>query len=195
MIAYLVTSLATGGITRNALSQRWRRHVSDARRDFRNGPLQRAIKKYGSGSFKIKHIASARNWSDLCATEVELVKEHQTRAPHGYNLTDGGEGIVGYIYAPELVARIAAKNRGRKHTPEAIALIAAASRGCKFLPSHGAAISAARKGKPLSPEHCKKLSLAKIGRKRPPRTKEHCARISEGLRRAHARRRVQANVQ
>lgn len=44
-------------------------------------------------------------------------------------------------------------------------------------------------GKKLSAEHREKLSAAKTGRKLPPRSAEHCARISAGLVRAHARKR------
>lgn len=46
-------------------------------------------------------------------------------------------------------------------------------------------------GKKLSDEHRMKLSAAKLGKKMPPRTPEHSARISEGLVRAHARRKTQ----
>lgn len=53
-----------------------------------------------------------------------------------------------------------------------------------------AKLRAAKIGKPLSSEHRAKMSAAKIGKKMPPRTAEHCAKISAGLVRAHARRKA-----
>jgi len=148
--------------------------------------LHAAIRKHGEMSFRIESIASAITRDDLSALECALIRQYATKAPLGYNLTDGGDGVVGLD--PEIVARTAERNRGRKHSAEALRLIGEASRGRVATPETRRAIGRARKGIPLSLEHRAKLSAAKAGKKLPPRSKEHSARISDGLRRAHARR-------
>lgn len=65
--------------------------------------------------------------------------------------------------------------------------------GCPKSPETREKIRQKHLGKTLSDEHRMKLSVAKLGKKMPPRTLEHSARISEGLVRAHARRKAQAN--
>lgn len=62
--------------------------------------------------------------------------------------------------------------------------------GRRVSPETRAKISAGHKGKTLSVEHRAKLSAAKLGKKRPPRSDDHCAKISEGLRRAWKRRKA-----
>lgn len=53
-----------------------------------------------------------------------------------------------------------------------------------------AKIAKAHKGKKLTADHRAKLSAAKVGKKRPPRSAEHSARIAAGLRKAWARRKA-----
>jgi group I intron endonuclease len=193
VIAYLVTNIVNGkryiGITSKTLKRRWGYHLRGSTKD-PHGILGRAIAKHGSGRFRVEEIACARDWDDLCAVEVELIKQYRTKSPCGYNLTDGGEGAYGKKLPQKQIDALRALSTGRKHTEEAKRKIGIASRGRKMPPSQGVKISQSRKGKRFSDEHRKKLSLAKIGRKRPVRSQEHSAKISEGLKRSWARRKA-----
>jgi hypothetical protein len=54
-----------------------------------------AIKKYGVDKFVFSHICDAFNFEAACDLERMLIQQHNTKAPFGYNLTDGGEGVAG----------------------------------------------------------------------------------------------------
>lgn len=188
-LIYVLTHAGSGreyvGISNNP-GRRWREHLRYAADGGRTA-LAAAIRKYGAEAFSQEVIACTRTWDDACEAERAIIVQRGTKVPNGLNLTDGGEGAGGL--PPEVLERISAANRGRKHRPEAIVRIAAASAARSLSEKGKASISVARKGKPLSEDHRAKLSAAKQGRKRSPRTAEHAARISEGLRAAWARRR------
>lgn len=158
MILYMVINRVANrryiGITSRGLRQRWLEHLADARSG-RGWALHDAIRQYGDDAFEIVEIERSDDWGRLCSCERQAIAKFNCIAPHGYNLTPGGEGGLGRVVSPETRAKI----------------------------------SAARKGKPLSDEHRAKLSAAKTGKKMPPRTAEHCAKISDGLKRAWQRRR------
>ena len=63
-------------------------------------------------------------------------------------------------------------------------------RGRIFSADTRAKLRAAHLGKRLPDEHRAKLAAAKLGKRMPPRTQEHRQRMTDGLRRAHARRRA-----
>ncbi len=92
---YTVTNTFTAkqyvGMTAN-LEKRWHQHKSA------NGSapaLHAAIQKYGKDSFVFAHVCSAFDLD--CARDIErmLIIQHNTKSPNGYNLTDGGDGVVG----------------------------------------------------------------------------------------------------
>jgi Pseudomonas phage homing endonuclease len=119
--AYLITCLATGrgyvGITSRGIRRRWNEHLYSARKRPGVGAVNRAIAKHGDGAFTIRVIAEAASWEELCKLEPFLIGRFKTRAPHGYNLSDGGEGPFGCKRDPESVERSAAKHRGRPCHP------------------------------------------------------------------------------
>lgn len=77
------------GITDN-LEQRWQQHKKDAKSKL-SRPLYRAMKKYGIDNFTITPICSTLTREDLGTVEQQLIAEHNTMTPNGYNLTSGGE--------------------------------------------------------------------------------------------------------
>lgn len=198
MTAYVVTCTPSGkryiGITRRTVAERWSQHVSNALCGRHKTALTSAIVKYGPLSFVVEPLCCSRSWEDLCEVEAILIKQEGTLSPGGYNLTFGGEGIVGYTYPREIVSRIAAKHRGVKRSPASIEKSAAFHRGRKRSDEHRKRVSEARRGKKLSLAHRAKLSAAKLGKPMGPLSAEHCARISDGLRRAWVRRRGGVHV-
>lgn len=92
-------------------------------------------------------LAVANDWDYLCDLERKAIQAFRTQKPHGYNLTDGGEGTPGYCMPPEsrerqrqkvmgskwtqeARQRFSEKCKGRVITPEARAKMAEAKRGC-----------------------------------------------------------------
>ena len=99
------------GITIQGIRVRWLSHCSAARNS-KNRALPRAIRKYGPKAFVVEHIASAKTREDLMALEVLLIKQWNTLAPQGYNLTGGGDGC--FAPSDETRRKISISGTGRK---------------------------------------------------------------------------------
>lgn len=124
--------------------------------------LHRAIRKYGKDAFKWEITKESNDPSELDRLEQETIHALNTVRPAGYNLTRGGDGVVGRT--PESLARIVAFHKGRKRSKETRNRISAACMGMKR-----------RNGAVLSEETKRKISIAMIGKKMPV---EHGQKIS-----------------
>lgn len=100
------------------------------------------------------------------------------------NLTDGGEGIVGYRFSEAARAKLSAIRRGVKKgplTPEHRAKIGAANRGRKHSPDAIAKMSARRRERPPASEETRaKIGAAQIGRKHTDEAKAKIGRAHKG---------------
>jgi len=90
------------GQTIHTLKQRRKVHLADARRKpkYRQA-FHHAIAKYGPSKFKWKVLLRSNDPQTLLAAEVCFIAELGAKAPDGYNLTDGGEGMVGFTHSEE----------------------------------------------------------------------------------------------
>jgi predicted GIY-YIG superfamily endonuclease len=148
LAVYIVTNIANGkqyvGITTN-LTRRWHQHLSA------NGSapaLHAAIKKYGPKEFVLSHICDAFDFDAACDIERNLIQQHNTKAPNGYNLTDGGDGVVG---------RKIPDNEKELRRKKIIALMASLSpeeKSEKF----------GTKNRIWSPEQIEKIRIANVGK-------------------------------
>ena len=116
-IAYVITNSVTAkqyvGVTVRGLRRRWADHLRAARNGTRTA-LYAAMRKYGSETFTVEHVASALSREALPQLERLLISQFGTVAPLGYNLTAGGDGVAGL---PRwIVERTANLNRGRRHS-------------------------------------------------------------------------------
>ena len=132
MIIYKVTHIASGkiyiGKWHGDLAQsRWKRHLSSVKCGSQTH-FHKAIRKYGSDSFRIEVIACASTREELNALEKHFIELYQSyKYEAGYNMTMGGD--FGAVSA-EVIARIVAKRhargnygngmRGKHHTSETI---------------------------------------------------------------------------
>lgn len=189
---YIITNKANGkqyvGITKN-LKRRWHDHK------VANGSapaLHAAIKKYGIEGFVFSHLCDAFDFESACDIEQMLIQQHNTKSPYGYNLTDGGEGVVGRSMSKEekevrraislaFTKSLSPEERsakfgvkGRKLTSEQKEKISASNKGKNLgkKPSDEvrAKMSAAQKAKPrkpLSEETKQKIRQSLLGRKMP----------------------------
>ena len=159
-VIYLIWNIVNGkkyvGQTVKTVKARFNEHARQ------NGIIGRAIRKYGKENFRYGVIKSCASKADMDCWEKYFIATLKSKKPNGYNLTDGGEGIVGLERTPEHCAKISTAKKGKSLSPE-----------------HCASISAGRKGISLSPEHCANIGDALRG---VPKTPEHCAHISAGQR-------------
>ena len=103
------------GITSQALSQRWKCNGYGYKRQriFWN-----AIQKYGWENIKHVLILDNLTHDEACKMEIELIKKHNsTNREFGYNLTNGGEGSLGYTHSEEILMKMRGRpsaNKGKK---------------------------------------------------------------------------------
>lgn len=146
------------GLTNN-FDRRCTQHKSAAANGTGCKAFGNAIRRYGWDAFTHEVLVEGLTAAEAKDMEVKLIAEYNTMSPNGYNLSTGGEHGV---HAPEVIERIAAKNRGKKRSPEVCAAISEASRNRspETLAKIGASVSAALKGKPKSPEHVEAVRSA-----------------------------------
>lgn len=170
-VIYKITCLVNGkayvGQTRQSLNMRIGQHKRDSRRS-RPG-IDAAIAKYGwsDETFKVEVLEMCLV-NMLNEREMFHIRELKSKAPSGYNLTDGGDGGRGLSPSAATRAKISAKlkgrpahNKGVKHTAEARAKMSAAQKAIGNIPPN-------HKGKKRghrSPETKAKLSLANKGKR------------------------------
>jgi len=126
-------------------------------------------------------------WEEACNIEKYLIDFYRTCANSCLcNLTDGGEGTLGYKHSHDRKAYYSLMFKGKKRSDEDKAKMRKPKingtnslKGKKLSEEHRLKLSLAKKGvkrKPLSEEHKKKLSLAKRGI---VFSEEHRRKISE----------------
>ncbi len=112
------------GITSGTADARWKKHQRNAAlgRDHRRGSecvgLYNAIRKYGASEFSFEVLASGVSWEELCSLERAEIRRRNTCSPHGYNLTEGGEGAPGAVASAETRAALSAAQRRLSGDPE-----------------------------------------------------------------------------
>jgi hypothetical protein len=157
------------GITSKDAVTRLREHEKSARYDFSNAFLHKAMRKYPD-AYRVVPLLRADDWGYLQLMEVRAIAAYGTKAPNGYNLTDGGDGQLGVEWSAESREKAAAAKRGKPLSAEHRAKVGAAlkgrpspTRGMTFGPETRAKHSAVHKGKPLSAEHRAKIAASHIG--------------------------------
>jgi hypothetical protein len=100
------------------------------------------------------------------------------------NLTDGGDGLSGWVPSDETKAKMSSSRTGMTHTFETKAKIAAARRGKTLTPENKAKLLASRLGKKHSPEVRAKIAEASRRRTHSQETK---AKMANARREYYAR--------
>jgi len=101
------------GKTIRTLPRRWQAHVRAASRG-NPSAFACALRKYGAGSMLPKQIDYADSEEELNRKEIFWIRALGARTM-GYNMTDGGEGIVGYKHSAESLQKIQAASLGKKY--------------------------------------------------------------------------------
>lgn len=145
---YVITNIVNGkqyiGITNN-LKMRWYRH----RKANGSSPaLHSAILSYGIESFVFTHLMDVFNLEYAREIEQELILSKGTKAPNGYNLTDGGDGSLGVKQTNETRLKKSEAGKKRKHSNETRKKMSESRKGVakpKFSEEHKAKLSEATK--------------------------------------------------
>jgi group I intron endonuclease len=107
------------GQTSREFNVRIKAHICEARTNKDNMIFHKALRKYGVENFEWSVLCECDNKEELNKKEECYIKEYNSVVPHGYNLTYGGEGCVGYKHSDEHKKYISKIGKGRKHTEEA----------------------------------------------------------------------------
>lgn len=193
-IIYKVTNLVNGkiyiGKTLSRLGQRKNEHISGAKTTKYTSALHLAINKYGADGFTWEIVDKCLFSDQLGELEKYYIKKLNCKAPIGYNLTNGGEGVPGYKHSEETRRKMSESHKGKrvgeknpmfgKHpSPETIEKIRISSAGERngfYGKRHSLELrkkwSIERKGaggalwgKKFTEEHKRKISMALMGRK------------------------------
>ena len=91
------------GLTTTSLEQRRQEHKYCAKRG-ETQCLYKALRKYDMiDTFELIEIDKADSLEELCEMEIIYIIEYNSHYINGkgYNMTFGGEGLIGYIYTEE----------------------------------------------------------------------------------------------
>jgi group I intron endonuclease len=75
-----------------------------------------AVRKYGQENFKIEPLLIVKTKEEMDFHEIRLIREMGTKAPNGYNLTDGGEGVLNP--SEESRRKMSDSHKGKKQSEE-----------------------------------------------------------------------------
>ena len=117
MIIYKVTNLTNNkvyiGKTIKSLTHRKNNHLSDARRGGKS-LFHRAIRKYGAENFCWEVMDKVMFSDLLLELEKFYISKYNSKAPNGYNLTDGGDGNCGWHPSGESRRKMSDAHLGKR---------------------------------------------------------------------------------
>jgi len=136
----------------------------------------------------IRSLPSKPIMSPLCVVPNDYGSEMERRTiahfrSKGYrltNLTDGGEGTLGWIPSAEFRAKLSAAHRGRQFSEQHKAALSAALMGHTSSPERNAKNSASQRGRKCSPETRAKLSAAGTRRRHSPESRARIGASNRG---------------
>mgnify|MGYP001170144436 CR=1 FL=1 len=178
MIIYLITNKVNGkkyvGKTSRDLDCRWREHQLAAKKEEPDFYIARSIKHHGAENFTVKVIEECDSEKALAEAEIAWIAKLSTHGPAGYNLTDGGEGLSGWVATEEARRNMSEASKNRAPPTEEhrrnISIANSGENNAFFGKSWG------RKG-PHTEDTKKNMSLAHTGK---VLTEEHKNNISKG---------------
>jgi len=180
-IVYMATSKTSGksyvGVTSKGIHRRKLEHFWDASVGS-SLYFHKAIRKYGREDFKWETLVSSSNWRDALVLEIFFIREFQTFKTKGYNLTKGGEGLLGHIHSVETRNKMSVSSKANIPNMERLSNLAKLRKGSTHSNETREKMSRAHKGVSLSEEHCKRIGE---GHKGIIFSEERCKNISESL--------------
>lgn len=136
--------------------KRWKEHSNFWQAKAKWSVIKKALHKHGLENFNFTILEECLK-DELSAREIHWIKELDTLAPNGYNMTSGGEGC--FNPSEEVRAKISKAARKRIVTDEAKENMSKAHKGKVASDEHKEAISKSMKKVVRTKEH--KLNNAK----------------------------------
>ncbi|MBD3878755.1 MAG: GIY-YIG nuclease family protein [Quinella sp. 1Q5] len=169
-VIYKITNTLNGkpyvGKTKRSTEVRFKEHVKE------KTYIGKAMRKYGIESFTVEVLEECPV-EKLNEREIFWIATLGSKAPNGYNLTDGGDGGdggsgKGRSQSAETRAKISAKLKGKPSPKKGVKLSAEARAN---MSTNHADFSGEKHpffGKHHSPETCARLAAANTGKKHTP---------------------------
>lgn len=154
------------GKTIQPLKRRRQTHERDAKnKKYPNLVFHNALRKYGFGNFEWDILFESGNEGILLKEEIDEIQYQNTKIPNGYNMTDGGDGLVGATAETKKKMSESAKARQpRIITEEEKVRISKSLMGHFVSEETRKRIGIGRKGKKHTEEAKRKISEAGKGR-------------------------------
>ncbi len=149
-ISFTTTNKVYIGISSVCAKRRLSAHIHENKGSL----ISKAIKKHGAPILTI--IGECDDWELLCLAEQEAISKFNSITPHGYNLTQGGEGSIGITQSNETRLKRSNALKGRIKSEDEKLKLSIANKGKK--PSALCFEMRRIKQKPMSIETKNKLS-------------------------------------
>lgn len=131
MLIYKVTNKINGkvyiGQTTKTLQRRWTKHCIAAKTD--NIPFHRALMKYGFENFTVEQVDIASSIEELNKKEIYWIRYYNSLIPNGYNVCEGGNGVVGFKASEETKAKLRSSHIGKVFSEETKRKMSEAAKG------------------------------------------------------------------
>jgi len=170
---YLARNIVNGkcyiGKTVGALEQRKCVHLCQAKKYLYNSNFHSALRKYGFENFVWMKIYESENDEKLVEKEIYFIKKYKTKSPHGYNLTNGGDGLSGHNHTEKSKKKMSNSSMGNQNavgsirSKEYLRKQSESHKGVHHTKETKEKMSRIRKGIPKTKEQNKKNSLANMG--------------------------------
>lgn len=138
--------------------KRKREHLYRAKNSIHNMCFYNAIRKYGIDNFRWEILCECNSKEELNEMEKYYIKLYNTKAPNGYNLTDGGEGMFGFKHTDKAKKKMSESHVGIKRTDETKKKISETCKGNKHTDDTKKKISESKRGHSVSINTRKKIS-------------------------------------
>jgi group I intron endonuclease len=185
MIVYLATNTINGkqyvGQTSHTLEQRWKEHIKWSRYcSDRLGVVHKAIIKYGAQSFSLEVLHTCETKEEMDFVEMFYISLLNAKVPNGYNLTEGGEGGLGYHHTDGAKKAMSISKTGKPLNLSAEQRAAMGKRSSERVrtPEWNKKVGDAHRGKTISEETRTKIKKARAKQVIKPRSDETKRRMS-----------------
>lgn len=168
MIIYKITNTINNkiyiGLTSKDVNKRISKHIMN------KTYIGKALKKYGTRFFDVSVIDVSDTFDTIKEKEKYWIKFYGCKSPNGYNLTDGGDGRVGFKITDETRQKMSKAHKGKKISLECREKLRRANLGHKH--TEETKLKMGRPGSKHTEETKRKMSEAKKGRISPNKGKK-----------------------
>lgn len=134
---------------------------------YKNGRNNYCKKIVNKTDYRVDILFDNLSWAEACEKEIEFIALYgRMNLGTGTlaNMTDGGDGMVGFKHSKESIIKMSLAKKGKVKSDETKLNMAKAQKGKVVSEETRKKLSEVQKGKTLSEEHKLKISIAAKGR-------------------------------